>query len=127
MKPTVYAELLGKCIEEHGSDVYLINTGWSGGGYGVGKRIDLTYTRAMVKAALEGSLKDVEYVQDPIFNVAVPTECPGVPSEILNPINTWADKEAYQQKAKELANEFRKNFTKFDASAEIVAAGPKVE
>ncbi|MEG0774928.1 phosphoenolpyruvate carboxykinase (ATP) [Clostridium sp.] len=125
MKPSVYAKLLGEKITNHNTEVYLVNTGWTGGEYGVGKRMNLTYTRAMVKAALEGKLRDVEYEKDEIFNVYVPKAVPTVPSEILNPKNTWADKQQYELKAKELATQFHKNFQKFDqVGEEIKKAAP---
>ena len=110
LPPTVYAELLGKKIKKHNVDVWLINTGWSGGPYGVGKRIKLPLTRAMVKAALDGSLKKIETKKDPIFGLSIPVSCPGVPSEILEPKSTWKDKDAYDKKAKELASMFEKNY-----------------
>jgi len=113
LSPLVYAKLLGEKIEKHSTNVFLINTGWSGGPYGVGKRMKLSYTRAMVTAAIEGQLNQVPYEVDPIFNLQVPTECPAVPPEILNPRNTWQDKDAYDDKATELANLFVKNITKF--------------
>lgn len=122
---TVYAEMLGQRIDEHGSSVYLVNTGWSGGPYGVGERIKLRYTRAMVSAALSGKLDGVEFAQHPIFRVLVPTSVPGVPSEILDPRNTWSDGNAYDEKARDLANKFRANFRQFSGvPAEIAEAGP---
>ncbi len=125
MKPQVYAELLGKKIDERNASVYLVNTGWSGGSYGVGKRMKLPYTRAMVNAAIDGSLEKVSYETDPIFRVAVPAECPGVPSEILNPRNVWTDKYAYDKTARKLAKDFENNFQKFKGVSEaIVKAGP---
>jgi phosphoenolpyruvate carboxykinase (ATP) len=124
----VYAKLLGEKIDKYNSDVYLINTGWSGGPYGVGQRMKLKYTRAMVTAALEGKLHDADYVLDPIFNISVPQSCPDVPSEILNPRNTWSDSAAYDASAMELAHRFAENFKKFkDVPSEIVEAGPKVK
>lgn len=124
--PSVYAKLLGEKIDKYGSGVYLINTGWSGGPYGVGKRMKISYTRAMVTAALEGKLDEVEYVLDPIFNILVPKSCPGVPDEILNPKNTWANPDDYDKAAHELAVRFVENFKKFKDSGEnIVNAGPK--
>ena len=128
LSPIVYAELLGKKLEEHNTNVYLINTGWTGGPYGVGKRMKLSYTRAMVTAAIEGQLVDVPYELDPIFNVYIPTECPNVASELLKPRNVWQDKAAYDAKAHELAALFNKNFKKFGDSvpANISEAGPKV-
>lgn len=128
LQPSVYAEMLGEKISKHNAQVYLVNTGWSGGPYGIGKRMNLNYTRAMVTAAVNGSLKEAEYVNDPIFGLAVPQAVEGVPSEVLLPRNTWENKEAYDQKAKELASRFVKNFTKFEGVAkEIAEAGPKAE
>jgi phosphoenolpyruvate carboxykinase (ATP) len=126
--PRVYAELLGKKIAEHRSTVWLVNTGWSGGPYGVGQRMKIRYTRAMVTAILEGSLQDVPSEADPVFGIHVPVACPGVPPEVLKPRNTWADKEAYDAKARELAARFVKNFEQFTAlvDARVAAAGPKV-
>ena len=128
LSPLVYANLLGEKLEKHNTNVFLINTGWSGGAYGVGKRMKLSYTRAMVTAAIEGQLVDAAYELDPIFNVYVPTTCPNVPSEILKPRNVWQDKEAYDTKAHELAKLFIKNFTRFgdQIPAKIIEAGPKV-
>jgi phosphoenolpyruvate carboxykinase (ATP) len=110
-------------------DVWLINTGWSGGSYGQGQRIKLGFTRAMVKAVLSGTLKDVATNPDPIFGFAVPLSCPGVPDEIMNPSNAWKEKAAYDSKAHELAVMFEKNFAEnaSDASAEIKQAGPKLQ
>ena len=127
LPPTVYAKFLGDKIAQHKVDVWLVNTGWSGGAYGQGERIKLAYTRAMVKAVLSGALKDVPTQADPIFGMAVPLSCPGVPGEMLNPRNTWKDKAAYDSKARELAAMFEKNFAEnaSDASPEIKAAGPK--
>ena len=126
LDPFVYAEMLGKKIELHNTKVFLINTGWSGGPYGVGSRINLKYTRAMVTAALSGELDEVEYRHDDIFNVEIPQYCPNVPSELLNPVDTWANKEAYGAAAKKLAKMFRENFaTKYPHMPEhIVNAGP---
>ncbi len=127
MNPSVYAELLGEKIDKHHTDVYLINTGWIGGGYGVGKRINLSYTRAMVTAAIEGKLKDAKWTEHPIFKIMIPSECEGVPSEVLNPMNLWEDKEQYTVKALELAQKFNDNFKKFKNVPEAIAmAGPKV-
>ncbi|MBS3786712.1 phosphoenolpyruvate carboxykinase (ATP) [Candidatus Bipolaricaulota bacterium] len=108
--PDVYAEMLGEKMKEHGTDVYLINTGWTGGPYGEGKRIDLPYTRAMVDAALSGELRDVEYEEDECFHLRRPKTCPGVPDRVLNPKKTWDDPEAYDNRAKELAAEFSNHF-----------------
>ncbi|MGI1691045.1 phosphoenolpyruvate carboxykinase (ATP) [Thermoanaerobacter uzonensis] len=127
LKPMVYAKMLGEKIEKHNAKVYLVNTGWSGGPYGIGSRINLAYTRAMVTAALNSSLDGVEFVKDPIFNLNIPTSCPGVPSEILNPKNTWADKEAYEKAAKNLALRFAENFKKYkDVTDDIKKSGPNV-
>jgi phosphoenolpyruvate carboxykinase (ATP) len=125
MKPAVYAKLLGERIDKHDSEVFLVNTGWTGGEYGEGSRMKLSYTRAMVKAALDGNLKDTEFIEHPIFKVAVPILVPNVPSEILNPENTWKNKEKYALKAKELAFKFSENFKKFNGISEsIKEAGP---
>lgn len=127
LHPTKYAEMLGKKLKESGANVWLINTGMTGGVYGVGKRMSLKYTRALITEALIGNLENVTYETLPIFNFQVPTACPEVPSEILNPRNTWTDKDAYDAKAKELAVKFNENFKKYadKASAEILAAAPK--
>ena len=111
----------------HGISCWLINTGWTGGPYGVGNRMKLSYTRAMITAALEGKLDSVETTIDPVFGVAIPKEVPGVPADVLTPRNTWADKAAYDEKAKYLAGLFVKNFAKYEAgvSNEIKAAAPK--
>ncbi len=129
LHPTKYAEMLGKKMEENNVQVWLINTGWSGGEYGVGERISLKYTRAMITSALEGKLDNVNFVNHEIFGLAMPEECQNVPSDILNPKNTWADKAAYDAKANNLANEFVKNFAQFesDANEEIMAAAPKAK
>ncbi len=125
-RPSVYAELLGKKIDSYDANVYLINTGWSGGPYGVGKRMSIKHTRAMVTAALNGELEKGKFNLDPIFNVLVPEACPEVPSEVLNPKSTWADKEAYDKSAKDLASRFVKNFQKYnDMPQNIIDAGPK--
>jgi phosphoenolpyruvate carboxykinase (ATP) len=124
--PTVYAEMLGKLLEEHKSNVWLVNTGWSGGAYGVGKRMKLSYTRAMVHAALSGSLDNAETRTDPVFGLAVPGKIAGVPNEVLDPRGTWADPAAYDAQAKKLAEMFRTNFAKFgDTAEEIRNAGPR--
>jgi len=110
--PDIYANMLGEKMEKHQTNVYLINTGWSGGPYGIGKRMDITMTRAMVDAALNGALENVEYMEDPLFHVNIPLSCPGVPAEILNPKNTWKDKDAYEKQAHELAAKFSEAFDK---------------
>jgi len=122
-----YAELLGERIDKTGANVYLVNTGWAGGSYGKGgNRMKLPLTRAMVTAALNGDLEKGEFVLDPIFNVLVPTSCPGVPAEVLNPKGFWADKAAYEETAKKLAGMFQKNFAKYkNMDQKVVDAGPK--
>ncbi len=127
LHPTKYAEMLGKKMDEHNVNVWLINTGWSGGPYGIGKRMNLNYTRAMITAALEGKLNNVEYTTHRVFGLAMPNECPGVPSEILSPRTTWKDEAAYMSKAQWLAEAFNKNFEKYAsfANEEILAAAPK--
>ncbi|HEU4929923.1 MAG TPA: phosphoenolpyruvate carboxykinase [Candidatus Krumholzibacteria bacterium] len=125
LPPTVYSDLLAKKMRHHDAKCWLVNTGWSGGGFGVGSRVKIAYSRAMVNAALEGKLDRVKYVKDPIFGLDVPAECPGVPAEILTPRNTWSDKNAYDQKARELVALFEKNFAQFEQAvpAEVRAAG----
>ena len=124
--PTKYAEMLGRLIAEHDAHVWLVNTGWSGGPYGVGKRMKLGYTRAMVRAALAGQLDQVPTQTDERFKLAVPTQVPGVPSEVMRPRETWSDAAAYDAQAKKLAEMFRKNFEKFgtNVSPGIAEAGP---
>jgi len=117
--PDVYASLLGEKMKKHGTQVYLINTGWSGGPYGVGERMDITLTRRLVDAALKGELEDVEYQKDAIFHLMVPKSCKGVPDEVLWPKNTWSDKEAFEERARKLAEDFSKHFDK--AYAEKIA------
>lgn len=127
LHPAKYAELLGKKLRKSKANVWLINTGWSGGAYGTGSRMKLSYTRAMITAALNGELDKVAFEHDAVFNMQFPTSCPGVPAEVLNPRLTWADKKAYDAKAAELAKAFSKNFEQYadQAKPEIVAAGPK--
>jgi phosphoenolpyruvate carboxykinase (ATP) len=123
--PTKYADMLGKLIDQHGSTVWLVNTGWSGGPYGVGKRMKLPYTRAMVRSVLSGELRNAETEIDPIFGLAIPKACNDVPNEVLNPRNTWSDKAAYDTQAHKLADMFRKNFEKFgNVDPAIRDAGP---
>jgi len=128
LHPTVYAELLAEKIKKHGSAVWLINTGWTGGPYGVGKRMSLKHTRRIVNAVINGELNDVDYQEEPFFGLMIPTSVPDVPAEVLNPRNTWTDQAAYDEKAKALAEMFKKNFTAFEsrASEDILAGGPKV-
>lgn len=130
LHPGKYAELLGKKLNADKSiNVWLVNTGWTGGAYGVGNRIKLSYTRALITAALEGKLGAVEYGETPFFRLSYPKTCPGVPSEIMEPRNTWADKNAFDQMAAKLANEFVKNFEQYASgvSKEVLEASPKVE
>lgn len=108
--PNIYADMLGEKMDEHNTNVFLINTGWSGGSYGTGSRIKLKYTRAMVDAALNGELDKVEYIKDELFHVNVPTTCPNVPTEMLIPVNTWDDKAAYKVTAENLAKKFSENY-----------------
>ena len=110
--PSVYASMLGERMRRYGSRVYLINTGWSGGPFGIGARMDIDITRTLVRAALDGVLEGVEYAEDPIFHIMVPQGCPGVQCEILNPRNTWADKEAFDARARKLAGDFSRHFDK---------------
>jgi phosphoenolpyruvate carboxykinase (ATP) len=128
LHPAKYAKLLGDKLEGTDIKVWLINTGWSGGAYGVGSRMKLSYTRSMITAALTGKLNDVTFEKLPIFDLEFPTSCEDVPSELLNPRNTWSDKAAYDTTANSLASKFVANFEKFaeETSAEILAAAPKV-
>jgi phosphoenolpyruvate carboxykinase (ATP) len=122
-----YAKMLGKKITEHGTRVYLINTGWTGGPYGLGKRMNLTYTRAMVTAAINGKIEQVAMKHHEIFNLDMPTSCSGVPDEVLDPRNTWSDKDKYDTAARRLAVLFVKNFEKFGIMPkDVVKAGPKI-
>jgi phosphoenolpyruvate carboxykinase (ATP) len=128
LHPTRYAEMLSKKIREAEVSVWLINTGWTGGPYGVGKRMNLPYTRALISAALENELAKAAYHTHEVFGLAMPVRCPGVPDAILNPRNTWRDKEAYDHQAHELASSFLKNFEKFSkyANEEIMSGAPRV-
>ena len=119
--------MLGEKLTEHGAKVWLVNTGWTGGGYGVGSRMKLPYTRAMIRAALAGRLDHVPTEADPVFGLAVPTSVPDVPSEVLNPRDTWADAAAYDEAAARLAGMFRENFVHFEdrAPESVRAAGPR--
>jgi phosphoenolpyruvate carboxykinase (ATP) len=125
--PTKYAEMLGELLRTHKAQVWLVNTGWSGGAYGTGKRMKLGYTRAMVRAALDGSLATAQYATDPIFGLSIPQAVEGVPSDVLDPRATWSDGAAYDAQAKKLAGMFRENITKFGSAVSdaIRAAGPK--
>jgi len=123
LHPGVYADLLGKKIAEHNAAVWLVNTGWSGGAYGVGQRMKISHTRAMIRAILNGTLANVETKPDPIFGVNVPVSCPDVPPEVLQPRNTWRDKDAYDAQARDLARRFNENFKKYESGvAEAVRA-----
>ncbi|MBL7772104.1 MAG: phosphoenolpyruvate carboxykinase (ATP) [Chitinophagaceae bacterium] len=129
LHPTKYAELLGKKLDQHPEvNVWLVNTGWTGGPYGVGSRMKLSYTRAMITAAMNGELNGVDFEEHPVFGYKMPTSCPNVPAELLIPANTWADKNEYAQKASDLGAMFVKNFEKYAAQAndEIMAAAPKI-
>lgn len=128
LHPTKYAEMLSKKMQEAGVNVWLINTGWTGGPYGKGSRMKLSYTRAMITAALNGELDNVEFSNHSVFHVAIPASCPGVPSEVLSPRGTWNDDEGYYKKANQLAEAFNKNFEKFAefANEDIMAAAPKI-
>lgn len=128
LHPTRYAELLGEKMKQHNVNVWLVNTGWSGGPFGVGKRTKLVYTRAMITAALSGELEDVDYTVHPVFGLKMPVRCPQVPSDILNPRNTWPNAVDYDKKANELAQAFVLNFKQYEqfASSEIRGAIPKV-
>ena len=125
--PTKYAEMLGELLMKHKAQVWLVNTGWSGGAYGVGSRMKLPYTRAMVRALLAGKLDHVATVTDPVFGLHLPTAVDGVPADVLNPRNTWKDGAAYDAQAKKLAGMFEENIQKFGSavSAAILDAGPK--
>ena len=124
--PKIYARMLGKKLDEHGAAVWLVNTGWTGGPYGEGERMPIQATRALLSAALSGELAGVEYRTDPIFGFEVPVSVPGVSDGLLDPRTTWADPEAYDEKARELAKMFNDNFAKFDADDNLVEAGPRV-
>ena len=116
----------GRRVEKSGANVFLINTGWTGGSYGKGHRIPLKYTRAMINAALNGDLDFVEYVKEPFFNLKIPRSCPGVPAEMLNPKNTWSNKREYDKTAKKLTKMFQENFKKYDLPSTVVKAGPGI-
>jgi len=124
LAPHVYAEMLGARLKQHQAACWLVNTGWSGGAFGVGRRMSLKHTRALVNAALDGRLDRVKFVTEPAFGLSIPVRCPDVPAEILNPRNAWADKAAYDRQAANLAARFEKNFKQFDAPEAVRAAGP---
>jgi phosphoenolpyruvate carboxykinase (ATP) len=117
--PDVYAKMLGSKMKQFGTDVYLVNTGWSGGPYGEGSRMDINLTRAIVDACLDGSLKKVDYEENDLFHILVPRSCPGVPTEVLNPRNTWTDKSRYDERAKKLAADFSNHYDKAYGNKEI--------
>ena len=128
MRPTDYAKLLGEKLNKSSHiNVWLLNTGYTGGAYGTGKRMSLPHTRALITAALTGKLNNAEFETHPVFGLSMPKTCDGVPTEVLNPRNTWADASAYDAKAKDLAAQFNKNFEKYaaHASEEIKSAAPK--
>ncbi len=127
LHPGEYAQMLGEKMQKHKVNVWMVNTGWTGGAYGTGSRMKLKYTRAMITAALEGKLNNVEFETDPIFGFSIPKECPDVPTDVLNPINTWSDKTAFKEKSKYLAGLFVKNFNKYadGVTEEVLAAAPK--
>jgi phosphoenolpyruvate carboxykinase (ATP) len=129
LPPHIYARMLSERIATHGASVWLVNTGWSGGPYGVGQRIKIAHTRAMVHAILDGALDAVPMQADPVFGLAVPTHCPNVPAEMLTPRNTWADKRAYDEQARRLAAMFRENFSAFasEVPPAVRAAGPRAD
>ncbi|MCB9847558.1 MAG: phosphoenolpyruvate carboxykinase (ATP) [Phycisphaeraceae bacterium] len=124
-QPQEYADMLAERIDKHGADVWLLNTGWSGGPYGVGARFSLKYTRAMVDAILDGTLKNATYTEDPVFGLRIPGKVEGVPAEVLHPRNTWKDKAAYDKQATDLAKRFRANDANFDIDDKVRAAGPR--
>jgi phosphoenolpyruvate carboxykinase (ATP) len=125
LPPKVYAEMLGRRLRQHNAQCWLVNTGWQGGPYGIGKRMSLPYTRAMVDALVEGKLANVEFEIEAAFGLSIPKSCPGVPPELLRPRNSWQDKAAYDKMAADLSARFAKNFEQFDAPPEVKAAGPK--
>jgi phosphoenolpyruvate carboxykinase (ATP) len=118
--------MLGRRLREHDAQCWLVNTGWSGGGFGVGKRMSLKHTRALVHAALDGRLALAEFRTEPAFGLSVPTACPGVPAELLNPRNVWPDRNAYDAQARLLASKFAENFRKFDVPESVRQAGPRI-
>jgi phosphoenolpyruvate carboxykinase (ATP) len=127
LRPKVYAEMLGRRLQEHSAQCWLVNTGWFGGPYGTGQRMKLPYTRAMVSAAINGLLNDAQFAVEPAFGFTIPKSCPGVPAEFLDARGAWKDKTAYDKSAAELAARFAKNFEKFDVPENIRAAGPKAQ
>jgi phosphoenolpyruvate carboxykinase (ATP) len=126
LAPKVYAEMLGRRLKEHNAQCWLVNTGWQGGKFGVGRRMHLPYTRSMVRAIVDGRLNEVEFHAEPAFGLSIPKSAPDVPADLLNARNSWADKNAYDHTAAQLSELFRKNFEKFDAPEEVRAAGPRL-
>ena len=129
LSPNVYATMLGERIAQHRSRVWLVNTGWTGGPYGVGSRMRISHTRAMIAAALKGDLDSVKHQKHPVFNIDVPTSCPDVPGNVLDPRSTWANPQEYDEQARRLASMFADNFKTFekDVAASVKAAGPTIE
>jgi phosphoenolpyruvate carboxykinase (ATP) len=127
LRPKVYAEMLGRRIQEHNAQCWLVNTGWFGGPYGTGDRMKLAYTRSMVRAAIEGQLNNVEFAVEPAFGFTIPRSCPGVPPEFLDARGAWKDKAAYDKSAADLSARFAKNFEKFEVPENIRQAGPKAK
>lgn len=127
--PVYYANLLAKKIERYGVTCWLLNTGWVGGAYGIGKRISIHHTRALLTAALNGKLLDVDYYQDPVFGLQVPKSCPGVPDDVLFPAEAWSSKKEYDSKYRQLAARFTDNFKKYapEAPESVLKAGPKLD
>lgn len=117
LPPTEYAEMLGEKMEAHGVRIWLVNTGWTGGGYGVGNRMKLSHTRAMIRAAMNGGLDQVEMYKDPVFGLMSPTTCAGVPSEVLIPAHVWQDQQGYSEAVAKLADLFTENFKQFEHAA----------
>jgi phosphoenolpyruvate carboxykinase (ATP) len=126
LQPSRYARMLGEKIARHNARVWLVNTGWTGGPYGVGKRMKIAHTRSMIRAALSGMLDHVAYEKDPVFNLDIPVSCPDVPADVLKPRATWSDGAAYDEQAGKLARMFVENFKTFEqgVTAEVLAAGP---
>ena len=127
--PTFYGDIFKRKIERYGVKCWLLNTGWVGGGYWTGRRISIRHTRAILSAALEGKLEDVEYRKESVFGFEVPTSCDNVPDDVFDPASSWSSREEYDDKYLQLAARFRDNFKKFekDCEPEIIAAGPKIE
>ena len=123
LNPTIYGDLLRQKISRHNVSCWLVNTGWSGGPYGIGSRIKLSYSRALINAALNGTLAACDFETDPIFGLSIPTSCPGVPSEVLNPRNTWPDPAKYDEAAHKLVAMFQENFKKYAAHVPPEVAG----